>query len=75
MNLESMNDCDMMPPNSVEQVRAMRHLKTTIHPDIDHLDNKTVYKRNAARAIVLDGEDILMLYTDVTNDYTILVVV
>ena len=52
-------------------VRAMRHLKTTIHPDIDHLDNKTVYKRNAARAIVLDGEDILMLYTERYHDYTI----
>ena len=49
----------------------MRHLKTTIHPDIDHLDNKTVYKRNAARAIVLDGEDILMLYTERYHDYTI----
>lgn len=49
----------------------MRHLKTTIHPDIEHLDNQTVYKRNAARAIVLDGENILMLYTERYHDYTI----
>lgn len=49
----------------------MRHLKTTIHPDIEHLDDQTVYKRNAARAIVLDGEKILMLYTERYHDYTI----
>ncbi|CAH8239923.1 DNA mismatch repair protein MutT [Vibrio aestuarianus] len=49
----------------------MRHLNTLIHPDIDHLDNKIIFQRNAARAIVLDGEDILMLYTERYHDYTI----
>lgn len=49
----------------------MRHLKTLIHPDIEHLDNKIIFQRNAARAIVLDGEDILMLYTERYHDYTI----
>ncbi|GAA5646169.1 NUDIX hydrolase [Vibrio proteolyticus] len=49
----------------------MRHIKTTLHPDIDHLDNKIVFKRNAARAIVVDGEDILLLYTERYHDYSI----
>ena len=49
----------------------MRHLRTTSHPDIDHLDDKVIFNRNAARAIVLRGEDILMLYTERYHDYTI----
>ncbi|WP_104402087.1 NUDIX hydrolase [Vibrio penaeicida] len=49
----------------------MRHLRTTCHPDIDHLDDKVIFNRNAARAIVLRGEDILMLYTERYHDYTI----
>ncbi len=49
----------------------MRHLRTTTHPDIDHLDDKVIFQRNAARAIVLDGENILMLYTERYHDYTI----
>ncbi|MDE1236125.1 NUDIX hydrolase [Vibrio aestuarianus] len=49
----------------------MRHLNTLIHADIEHLDNKIIFQRNAARAIVLDGEDILMLYTERYHDYTI----
>lgn len=49
----------------------MRHINTLIHPDIDHLDDKKIFQRNAARAIVLDGEDILMLYTERYHDYTI----
>lgn len=50
----------------------MRHLKTAIHPDIGPLDDKTVFQRNAARAIVVDGEDILLLYTERYHDYTIM---
>ena len=50
---------------------SMRHIQTQIHPDIDRLDNKTIFKRAAARAIVLDGENILMLYTERYHDYTI----
>ncbi|MDE1254678.1 NUDIX domain-containing protein [Vibrio aestuarianus] len=49
----------------------MRHLNTLIHPDITNLDDKIIFQRNAARAIVLDGEDILMLYTERYHDYTI----
>ncbi|MFT5559787.1 MAG: hypothetical protein ACI9RZ_002275, partial [Sphingobacteriales bacterium] len=40
----------------------MRLLKTTVHPNIASL-NKSTFLRNAARAIVLKGDMILMLYT------------
>lgn len=40
-------------------VFSMRHLKSTVHPDIEHLDDKIIFQRNAARAIVLDGEDVI----------------
>lgn len=49
----------------------MRQLTTAIHPDIDHLDNKGIVKRNATRAIVVDGEDILLLYTERYHDYSL----
>lgn len=49
----------------------MRHLKTTTHPDIEHLDSCSIYKRNAARAIAIDGEDILLMYTERYHDYSI----
>ncbi|WP_295891307.1 NUDIX hydrolase [uncultured Vibrio sp.] len=49
----------------------MRHLTTMIHPSVEHLDDQSIYKRNAARAIVLNGEDILLLYTERYHDYTI----
>ncbi|MEZ9233817.1 NUDIX hydrolase [Vibrio amylolyticus] len=49
----------------------MRHLTTMIHPSIEHLDDQSIYKRNAARSIVVNGEDILLLYTERYHDYTI----
>ncbi|MCG6467119.1 NUDIX domain-containing protein, partial [Vibrio parahaemolyticus] len=49
----------------------MRHLQSTIHPELDHLDDKIIFQRNAARAIVLDGEDVLLLYTERYHDYTL----
>ena len=49
----------------------MRHLKTSIHPDINHLDNKVIIQRKAARAIVVSGEEILLLYTQRYHDYSI----
>ncbi|WP_428773362.1 NUDIX hydrolase [Vibrio sp.] len=49
----------------------MRHLKTDIHPDIEHLDDKIILKRNATRAIVVDGEEILVLYTERYHDYSL----
>ncbi|MGC9402190.1 NUDIX hydrolase [Vibrio genomosp. F10] len=49
----------------------MRHLTTMVHPSVEHLDDKIIFKRNAARAIVVDGENILLLYTERYHDYTI----
>lgn len=49
----------------------MRHLTTSLHPEIGHLDDKIIIKRNATRAIVLDGEDILLLYTERYHDYSL----
>ena len=49
----------------------MRILNITTHPDLDHLDNKKILQRNATRAIVLKGEDILLLYTERYHDYSL----
>lgn len=49
----------------------MRHIRTQYHPEIKSLDGLTLFHRKAARAIVLDGDDILMLYTERYHDYTI----
>lgn len=48
----------------------MRLLKSTIHPDINPLQG-SMFKRKAARGIILDGENILMLYTARYHDYTL----
>lgn len=48
----------------------MRHLRTTTHPELRTTEGKT-FKRNAARGIILDGENILMLYTERYHDYSI----
>lgn len=48
----------------------MRLLKSTIHSDITSLQQST-FVRIAARAIVLKGDKILMLYTERYNDYSL----
>ena len=48
----------------------MRLLKSTVHPDLSSLDGK-VLERVAARAIVLKGEEILLMYTERYHDYTL----
>ncbi len=48
----------------------MRLLKKTIHPNITNLSAST-FIRKAARAIVLKGDDILLLYTKRYHDYTL----
>jgi len=48
----------------------MRLLKSTIHQDIESLEQSTL-PRIATRAIVLKGEMILMLYTARYHDYTL----
>jgi ADP-ribose pyrophosphatase YjhB (NUDIX family) len=51
-------------------LQAMRLLKSSVHPDIAGLTG-TVFHRKAARGIILDGENILMLYTARYHDYTL----
>ncbi len=48
----------------------MRLLKSTIHADIDDLSASS-FTRKATRAIVLNGESILVLYTKRYHDYSL----
>jgi ADP-ribose pyrophosphatase YjhB (NUDIX family) len=48
----------------------MQLLKSTLHPDINDTSAST-FTRRAARGIVLNGEDILLLYTKRYHDYTL----
>ncbi|EKO3563353.1 NUDIX domain-containing protein [Vibrio fluvialis] len=49
----------------------MRHLHIATYPEVEPLSQQRILQRKAARAIVLDGEDILMLYTERYHDYTL----
>lgn len=49
----------------------MKLLKKAIHPSISSLEDQKVLHRKAARAIVIDGEDILLLYTERYHDYSL----
>jgi ADP-ribose pyrophosphatase YjhB (NUDIX family) len=49
----------------------VRQITTAIHPDIEHLDDKKIIKRNATRAIAIDGENILLLFTERYHDYSL----
>ncbi|WP_420589241.1 NUDIX hydrolase [Bacterioplanoides sp.] len=54
----------------------MRLLKTAFHPEISPADisqssELTLIERHAARAIVLRGDDILLLYTERYHDYSL----
>lgn len=48
----------------------MQLLKSTIHPDITTI-NGSVFTRQAARGIILNGEQILLLYTERYHDYSL----
>ena len=48
----------------------MQLLKSSQHPSLINL-NGTCLTRTATRAIVLDGEDILLLYTERYHDYSL----
>ncbi|MEW6990982.1 NUDIX hydrolase [Colwelliaceae bacterium 6441] len=48
----------------------MRLLKSTVHQNISDLSAKT-FTRKATRAIVLNGDDILLLYTKRYHDYSL----
>ena len=54
----------------------MRHLKTAYHPDVSPVDitpesELTLIVRHAARGIVIDGENILLLFTERYHDYSL----
>jgi len=49
----------------------MQLLKTHYHPDVEALEGGTVFTRLATRAIVLQGEDILLMYTKRYEDYSL----
>ncbi len=48
----------------------MKLIRKYIHEDAKDFANKPVFKRVAARAIVVDGENILLLYTKRYDDYS-----
>ncbi len=49
----------------------MQVIKTHTHPDIITFENKTIFKRLAARSIALRGDEILLLYTERYEDYSL----
>ena len=49
----------------------MQTLKTHHHPDIDTLENKTIFTRLSTRSISLQGNSILLLYTERYEDYSL----
>lgn len=49
----------------------MRHIRTTKHSSIDSIENKSIFKRIATRAIVLKGRMVLLLYTKRYHDYSL----
>ena len=48
----------------------MRILKEMIHSNVEKIEGN-IYRRRAARGIILDGDKILLLYTERYNDYSI----
>jgi len=48
----------------------MQLLKSTIHPSLDSINGKC-FHRKAARGIILNGDNILLLYTERYHDYSI----
>jgi len=49
----------------------MRDLKTHHHPEIKTLANKTVFTRLSTRSIAVQGNNILLLYTQRYEDYSL----
>jgi len=48
----------------------MRLLKSSVHPSVKSLDQSS-FLRLAARGIILKGDEVLMLYTQRYDDYTL----
>lgn len=49
----------------------MKIIRKSIHPKVDPLESKSTFQRKAARAIVLNGDEILLLYTKKYDDYSL----
>ena len=49
----------------------MRHINTLIHPEVLGLINPRTYSRKAARAVVINDDEILLIYTKRYDDYTL----
>jgi len=49
----------------------MQVLKTHYHPKITTLNNKTIFTRLATRSITMKGRNILVLYTERYDDYSL----
>jgi ADP-ribose pyrophosphatase YjhB (NUDIX family) len=49
----------------------MQILKTHHHPEIKSLENKTIFTRLTTRAITIQGNSILLLYTKRYEDYSL----
>lgn len=49
----------------------MHILKTHYHPEVKTLDNKSIFTRLATRCIALKDENILLLYTEKYDDYSL----
>ncbi len=48
----------------------MRLIQTHTNEAVSELNEPVVYERAAARGIIMDGEDILLIYTKRYNDYS-----
>jgi ADP-ribose pyrophosphatase YjhB (NUDIX family) len=49
----------------------MQILKTHYHPDVKNLDDKSIFTRLATRSIAIQGDSILLLYTQRYEDYSL----
>ena len=49
----------------------MQNLKTHYHPEVNTLENKSVFTRLATRSITIQGHNILLLYTERYEDYSL----
>ncbi len=49
----------------------MQLLKTHYHPEIKSLENKTIFTRLATRSIAVQGNSILLMYTERYEDYSL----
>lgn len=49
----------------------MQLLKTHYHPEVKTLEGKSIFTRLATRSIAMNGESILLLYTERYEDYSL----